>query len=162
MRGTTGTTAALAVLLVVGCASPETRPTASPKQTGTVASRSLADVASPSASPEQDPRSAGVAVDVEPCSDRTLALPTGPPTDGEAALVQARLRCDVLADPPPEDRCDRGGDAQWHVRDAWLDDTLAPFPEAVTEADAGIEAGTPEWARPTRHGLGPVGPRTPS
>ncbi len=90
------------------------------------------------------PISAGVAVDFDHCDDRTLALP-GRAEDREEALVRARLHCDVLRDPAPEDRCDRGGDAEWRVGNAHVDDAFAPFPEFVADTDAAIDAGAPEW-----------------
>lgn len=60
---------------------------------------------------QEFPISAGVAVDFDHCEDRTLALPSKHPDDREDALVQARLHCEALADPRPQDRCDRGGHA---------------------------------------------------
>lgn len=88
------------------------------------------------------PVSAGVAADL-PCNQRALALPTERPDNRDSALGRARLICDVLAEPRPQDRCGLGGDAQWRAGDAWYDNAFAPFPEAVDAADLVIEAGGP-------------------
>lgn len=97
---------------------------------------------------EEFPTPAGVVVEdvTSECDGLTLALPLGFPDDRDTALLRAGLRCVVLADPPALDRCGRGGDAEWHLGEAWSDMGMAPFPETVTEADAAIEAGNFDWA----------------
>ena len=83
------------------------------------------------------PVSSGVVVDWK-CNERALALPVDEPEGADDALARAQLRCNALAEPSARDRCDQGGSARWRVGDAWYDYAFAPFPEAMSAADATI------------------------
>jgi len=91
------------------------------------------------------PVEVGIAVDWQ-CNDRALAFPTDLPADRKHALQQVRLRCELLVNPAPSNRCGLGGNATWRVGGAWYDSAFASFPEAIEAADPGIAGGGPAQA----------------